>query len=138
MSFPVLIRSLIVGEPDAGYVLTVQNGEIGLLSDLAQLSVMVKEGRGDHYRENSIRIFGFNLWFLSRGGLQQLVHARDRTEDPILLSLDILISSCITHNLSLLIVTHTRRHYSMEKGEQQDLTFPEKLFSDLQAYYPED
>ena len=26
----------------------------------------------------------------------------------------------------------------MEKGEQQDLTFPEKLFSDLQAYYPED
>ena len=42
------------------------------------------------------------------------------------------------HNLSLLIVTHTRRHYSMEKGEQQDLTFPEKLFSDLQAYYPED
>jgi len=26
----------------------------------------------------------------------------------------------------------------MEKGEQQDLTFPEKLFYDLQAYYPED
>lgn len=30
----------------------------------------------------------------------------------------------------------------MEKEEQQDLTFPEKLFSDLQgdlqAYYPED
>jgi len=26
----------------------------------------------------------------------------------------------------------------MEKGEQQDLTFPEKLFSDLQAYYPDD
>jgi len=26
----------------------------------------------------------------------------------------------------------------MEKVEQQDLTFPEKLFSDLQAFYPED
>jgi hypothetical protein len=99
---------------------------------------MIEEGRGDHNGEYSIRIFGFDLRFLSRGGLQQLVHARDHTEDPILLSLDILIGSCITHNLSLLIVTHTRRHYSMEKGEQQDLTFPEKLFSDLQANYPED
>ena len=99
---------------------------------------MVEEGGGNHYRENCIRISGFDLCFLGRRGLQQLVHARDRAEDPILLSLDILIGSCITHNLSLLIVTHTMRHYSMEKGEQQDLTFPEKLFSDLQAYYPED
>ena len=138
MSFPVLIRSLIIGEPDAGYVLTVQNGEIGLLGDLTQLPVMIEEGRGDHNGEYSIRIFSFNFCFLGRGGLQQLVHARDRTEDPILLSLDILIGSCITHNLSLLIVTHTRRHYSMEKGEQQDLTFPEKLFSNLQAYNPDD
>ena len=138
MSFPVIIRCLIIGEPDAGNILTVQDGEIGLLGDLAQLPVMVKEGRSDHNGEYSIRIFGFDLRFLSRGGLQQLVHAWDRIEDPILLSLDILIGSCITHNLSLLIVTHTRRHYSMEKVEQQDLTFPEKLFSDLQAYYPED
>lgn len=141
MMFPVIIRGLIIGKPDTGYVLTVQYGEIGLLGNLAQLPVMVEEGGGNHNGEYSIRIFGFDLRFLSRGGLQQLVHARDRTEDPILLSFDILIGSYITHNLSLLIVTHTRRHYSMEKEEQQDLTFPEKLFSDLQAlqaYYPED
>ena len=97
MSFPVLIRCLIIGEPDAGNILTVQDGEIGLLGDLTQLPVMVEEGGGDHNGEYSIRIFGFDLRFLSRGGLQQLVHARDRTEDPILLSFDILIGSCITH-----------------------------------------
>ena len=138
MSFPVLIRGLIIGKADAGNVFAVQNGEIGLLGDLTQLPVMIEEGRGDHNGEYSIRIFSFNFCFLGRGGLQQLVHARDRTKDLILLSLDILIGSCIAYILSLLIVTHTRRHYSMEKGEQQDLTFPEKLFSDLQAYYPED
>ena len=86
MSFPVFIRGLIIGKADAGNVFAVQNGEIGLLGDLAQLPVMIEEGRGDHNGEYSIRIFGFDFWFLSRGGLQQLVHAWDRIEDPILLS----------------------------------------------------
>ena len=67
MSFPVLIRSLIVGEPDTGNVFAVQNGEIGLLGDLAQLPVMIEEGRGDHNGEYSIRIFSFNFCFLGQG-----------------------------------------------------------------------
>ena len=67
MSFPVFIRGLIIGKADAGNVFAVQNGEIGLLGDLAQLPVMVKEGRGDNNGENSIRIFSFNFCFLGQG-----------------------------------------------------------------------
>ena len=52
MMFPVIIRGLIIGKPDTGNILTVQDGEIGLLGDLAQLPVRVKEGRGNHYCEN--------------------------------------------------------------------------------------
>ena len=76
---PVVVSCFIVGKADAGNVFAVQNGEIGLLGNLAQLPVMIEEGRGDHNGEYSIRIFSFDLLFLSRGGLQQLVHARDRT-----------------------------------------------------------
>ena len=90
MSFPVFIRGLIIGKADAGNVFAVQNGEIGLLGDLAQLPVMVEEGGGNHYRENCIGIFGSNLRFLSRGGLQQLIHTRNGTKDGDLSGFEIL------------------------------------------------
>ena len=90
MSFPVLICGLIIGKTDTGNILSVQDGEIGLLSNLAELTVVIKEGGGNHYRENCIGIFGFNLRFLSRGGLQQLVHSRDSTEDGDLSGFKIL------------------------------------------------
>lgn len=64
---PVVVSCVIVGKPNTSYVLAVQNGEIGLLGDLTQLPVMVKEGRGDNNGENSIRIFSFNFCFLGQG-----------------------------------------------------------------------
>ena len=97
MSLPVLIRCLIIGEPDTGYILPVQNREIRLLGDLTQLTVMVEEGGGNHYRENCIGIFGFNLRFLSRGGLQLLVHSRDSTEDGDLSGFEILYRDVFAH-----------------------------------------
>ena len=47
MSFPVFIRCLIVGKANAGNILTVQNGEIGLLGDLTQLPIVVEKGSGN-------------------------------------------------------------------------------------------
>ena len=66
MSFPVFVRGLLIGKTDTGNIFSVQNREIGLLVDLTQLPVMVEEGGGDHNGEYSIRIFGFDLRFLSR------------------------------------------------------------------------
>ena len=111
MSFPVIIRGLIVGEPDTGYIFSVQDGEIGLLGDFAQLTVMVEEGGGNHYRENCIGIFGSNLRFLSRGGLQQLVHTRNGTKDGDLSGFEILHRDVLAH--IYLSLTHTERHYTM-------------------------
>ena len=44
MSFPVLIRGLIIGEPDTGNIFSVQDGEIGLLGNFAELTVVIKDG----------------------------------------------------------------------------------------------
>jgi len=120
--FPVIIRGLIIGKPDTGYVLTVQYGEIGLLGNLAQLPVMIEEGRGDHNGEYSIRILGFNLSFLGRGGLQQLVHTRNGTEYGDLSGFEILHCDVFAH--IYLSLTHTERHYIMKIGGEQALTFP--------------
>ena len=75
---PVVVSCFIVGKPNIGYVLAVQNGEIGLLGDLTQLPVVVEEGRGDHNSGDGIRVFGFHFCLRSRGCLQQLVHTVGR------------------------------------------------------------
>ena len=43
MSLPVIVRGLIICEPDTGNILTIKNREIGLLGDFAQLTVMVED-----------------------------------------------------------------------------------------------
>ena len=97
MSFPVLILCLIIVEPDTGNILTVQDGEIGLLGYLTQFTVMVEDGGGDHNGEDGIRLLGFNLSFLGRGGLQQLVHTRNGTEDGDLSVFKILHCNVFAH-----------------------------------------
>ena len=42
MRFPILIRGLLIGEPDTTDAIALQNGEIDPLGDLTQLVVVIE------------------------------------------------------------------------------------------------